>query len=500
MNILIADDERIVRLTLISMLRDLNLNIEELTEVDNGSRMLEVLRESTPDIAFVDIKMPNLNGLEAIKSAREISPSTQWVILTGFPEFEFAKQAIELGVSKYLLKPVSPEALHDTIPTLLKNSSANYHDLNQKFERDIISLYHNYGLINEMNLENMTTKSNLDTAILYFDGNEDSEAVVNQMKRFFAELSQFIDDMLSNYIRIALFNIAVSEMAPVFAYNSIKSSTVRSASNSYFGKVTELAAKYSGNGLNITVLRSSDSVSYHSLNENFALINKLAPLRVMLGTGCMHSVAILTALEDNGNSLLEFSRLLVELVIYYNQRKYLFFNNTLKRLGNMLSQPNFSIPKAMKKNIGSFLTCTIKFGLPLEDHADLWLNALNKHGEALLLGFEHNSDGYIEQVIDFIKENYNYDIGINTIANSLNITPNYLSALFHKKTNRKFIDYLTEFRILKAKELLMNTRLSIEKIAEKVGYHSTRHFTKLFLKYTKQYPSEYRKNLTRFPR
>jgi two-component system response regulator YesN len=131
--------------------------------------------------------------------------------------------------------------------------------------------------------------------------------------------------------------------------------------------------------------------------------------------------------------------------------------------------------------------------IPLNNAGESWFTALNRHGEILLEGLSPNNDVYIDQVVEYVKKNYMRDIGINTIAAILNITPNYLSSLFHKKTGRKFIGYLTELRILKAKELLAEDKLSMEKIAAMVGYHSPRHFHKLFWKYTAQYPSEYRK-------
>ena len=85
------------------------------------------------------------------------------------------------------------------------------------------------------------------------------------------------------------------------------------------------------------------------------------------------------------------------------------------------------------------------------------------------------------------------DIGIGQIASQLNVTANYLSTLFQKKTGVMFVKYLTNIRMLKAKELLINTNLQVKQIAEKVGYYSTRHFTKLFTETYTSYPSDYRK-------
>ena len=80
-------------------------------EATTGEQMVNLVRQDLPDVAFVDIRMPGLNGLEAIKAAKTLSPLTKWFILTGFPEFDYAHEAIRLGVSGYLLKPISPAEL-----------------------------------------------------------------------------------------------------------------------------------------------------------------------------------------------------------------------------------------------------------------------------------------------------------------------------------------------------------------------------------------------------
>nr|WP_275983826.1 helix-turn-helix transcriptional regulator [Paenibacillus hamazuiensis] len=87
------------------------------------------------------------------------------------------------------------------------------------------------------------------------------------------------------------------------------------------------------------------------------------------------------------------------------------------------------------------------------------------------------------------------DIGIGQIAGELNVTPNYLSSLFHKKTGCTFVKYLTRLRMYKAKELLAETGLQVQQVAEKVGYYSSRHFTKLFKDTNGVYPSDFKKNL-----
>lgn len=115
----IADDERMIRLGLKLMIEDLKLPLCYGGEARDGVELIELLEIVKPTICFIDIKMPHKDGLQTIKEAKVLSPSTYWVILTGFSKFEYAKEAIKLGVTDYLLKPIAPEELEKTVSQIV---------------------------------------------------------------------------------------------------------------------------------------------------------------------------------------------------------------------------------------------------------------------------------------------------------------------------------------------------------------------------------------------
>ena len=110
MLILICDDENIVRVGLISMLEELEPGKHTFIEANNGVELIEMASQN-PDVAFVDIEMPLMNGLEAIEKALDICPKTKWFILTGYSEFTYAQRALRLGITDYLLKPVGKKEI-----------------------------------------------------------------------------------------------------------------------------------------------------------------------------------------------------------------------------------------------------------------------------------------------------------------------------------------------------------------------------------------------------
>lgn len=115
MKIIVADDEAPARFLLSSYLRDEGFGVEEILEASDGEELIALVNRSKPRIAFVDIKMPGLDGLAALERCVPMSPETAWVIVSSFTEFEYARSALRLGVTEYLVKPVNPADLHNCL-------------------------------------------------------------------------------------------------------------------------------------------------------------------------------------------------------------------------------------------------------------------------------------------------------------------------------------------------------------------------------------------------
>jgi two-component system, response regulator YesN len=120
MKILIADDEEYVRYELKELLLEIRIDLD-ISEVVNGTELLNKIDLQSFDAAFVDIKMPGFSGLEVIEKIVPKNLQTEWIILTGHSDFEFARKAISLGVTEYLLKPVSKEDLEQVLVKIETN-------------------------------------------------------------------------------------------------------------------------------------------------------------------------------------------------------------------------------------------------------------------------------------------------------------------------------------------------------------------------------------------
>ena len=140
MKILIADDEALVRQSIVLFLKDLGVDQEDILEADNGLSMVEKLDQRHFDLAIVDIRMPSMNGLEAIRSARKTSPDTDFYVLSGFDDFKYAQEAIRLGVKDYLLKPLTRRAMELILDSTISSLERKQTQLIETLRLNIVSL------------------------------------------------------------------------------------------------------------------------------------------------------------------------------------------------------------------------------------------------------------------------------------------------------------------------------------------------------------------------
>jgi two-component system, response regulator YesN len=111
MKLLVADDERPARFVMRSLLEELGFSPGSIEEAASGEELVQLAVSGRPDGAFVDIRMPGMDGLSAIEEASAASSHTKWAVVSSHAEFEYARGALRLGVTEYLLKPVRAEEL-----------------------------------------------------------------------------------------------------------------------------------------------------------------------------------------------------------------------------------------------------------------------------------------------------------------------------------------------------------------------------------------------------
>jgi two-component system response regulator YesN len=485
------------------MLEELNLTLnfsgEEpfILEAANGEQMVSLVAQDLPDLAFVDIRMPQLNGLEAIRMGKLASPHTNWIILTGFPEFDYAKEAIQLGVSDYLLKPVSLEELGRIISDFLEKNKKQVAAQNKQFERDMMALHYGLAAYDFEEPENQLPYSHYIGAILLFDSHLEEKKKADRLLKLKRALQVCIEKHSGTHNRLALLVLPSGELASIGACLLHRNHQPEYQLRTYFRDLEQTAARFNSLEFAVTVLISEECSSLTALQDQLERMQHLAPFRVVCGVGQSLSLRALL-LQSERPDQSELSGQLLRVSRYYQEKNALSLSKALQNLEEALASSRLDRHRTLKKAISDFLSYSIGCSLPVDQNLDSWKLALQRYGQRMLSEIpreEIPGADIIQQVLKYIEANYNQEIGIGLIAERLNITPNYLSTLFHKRTGTNFMSYLKQVRLLKAKQLLANPNLQIQQVAERVGYFSPRHFARLFAEQFGCLPSEYREQL-----
>lgn len=494
MRILIADDEYLVRASLRSMLGEINLPIDSIQEATTGEEMVSIVRQELPDVAFVDIRMPGRSGLEAIKAGRLLSPQTKWFILTGFPEFDYAQEAIRLGVSGYLLKPISPEELRRILDDFREENKKQRITQNKQFEHELMALLYGLTSLEFEGSESFVTRAHFNGAVLCFDSYLSEKVRAERQFAFCRSAQEIINEHLGNYNRLALVVLPNGELATVGAWEPVQDWNAEQQVQKYFQSLENEARNLNSEDLALTLIKTKESFTYQDLLDQLEKLQELAPLRTLTGIGRLLEAKYLSQYAGNSWEM-DLAIQVQALCRSYRDRNQLNYIKALERLKKTLPKVNAKPHDRQRENMVNFMNRSIGCQLKTDQDPKEWVQILEQYDllfQVSLPKDELQNTDVIDQVIAFVDEHYMSNIGIGQIGEQLRITPNYLSTLFHKKTGINFMTYLKRIRMLKAKELLSDPNIQIHQVAKQVGYFSTRHFARLFAEQYGCLPSEYR--------
>ncbi|WP_273327504.1 response regulator transcription factor [Vallitalea guaymasensis] len=485
MRILIADDEYLVRSTLVSMLGELGISKDWIDEVDNGEALVSQIQTATYDIAFIDIRMPKMNGLEAIEKAKSIAPYTKWVIVTGYSEFSYAKEAIQLGVSNYLLKPISINELGEVISELLQENQKYALLLNQQFESDMNSIYQELQYLEKLEI-NYTEHIKYMTFCI----NTNSFDIAlrnNVMQKLYGELREKIKNIITPNIRIVFLNRQGVDLTLVLAWGFLGNhKEAEEIVNNFYKSLKVMLLKYRCTGMELTLIHSE---AVDSLDNNFKYLHciyNMCQLRILKPS---EHIFTLNDLKDMWEQAEDSQLQLVDncsgLFDTFYSNNYLAFMSHVDTLDKLINTHEQLLVDDFKKYLNPLLESY--------DEGNTTIEKLKQIAHEYLVKTKSTDDSQmdsINQIKLYVQKNYMKDIGIYQIADKLDLTPNYLSTLFKKKEGITFMKYLTKTRMLIAKELLTNNNVTVSQVANQVGFNSARYFSKLFKNYYNIYPSE----------
>jgi len=531
--VMIVDDEMLVRAGIRSTIQWQQLGMEVVAECEDGQEALDAFNQLRPEIVITDIRMPVMDGLELARRLKEIDSQVQIIFLTCYEEFSYAREAIRLDIADYIVKPTMTvddmtKVLIRLKETLEKEKAelGKLDVLKKKLEEEEVnqrkSLFFNLirGELTEAQLEDAVSK-------LHIDSNSGNFALIIWSVDRYKEVAKKYNDkslsMLLNAMHSIVYDVC-SFYGKIIVFDDNR--------NKLIGLVCfeDKSAKTCFEKLS------------HIASESKIAFEKYMSISVTIGISELcNEIASLpqawkqTEKANNRKMFLGYGRIIFHHELQYQKEVNVDCSDIIKQIESSVEVRDVEqFEAALKELFMNRLALTFRYDDVYETCYKLlsiMMSFLSKHGEGkqllelskrysegtLFTEFEtleeihewflncfHNlfrlsdsSDNEkmnckVKKAISFIKERYMHDISLKDAAKYVGVSTNYLGNLFKRETGYYFNNYLMEYRIKKAQQLLKDNSLKIYEVAARVGIPDQHYFSKIFKRITGIAPNEAR--------
>ena len=498
MNILIVEDDKFIRLGLRRIIERDCKGFNVVGECINGVEATKFKDISKVDIIITDIKMPLMNGIEVIKYFKENNFQGKMLVLSGFDEYGFVREAMTSGAVDYLLKPIEKEQLIEVLDKI-KNTVTKEREAKSKIRNTIIEskAIIDENIIREI-LESGIYEGKCDafkeekmcTLVCYSFRVKDLERENTYLYRYFNNykkeykqellIGRYDNELLLVYNKELIENIEVE-------LNRLKCLERR-----ILWKTTEIDSLEN-------IKDKYEELSEYIYEEYYEVMTYRKDIKFN------NNPRILLELESNVNRLITDIEVgdIEKFTYSFNKIiRYLADNNVHPKVVNelfkgildqaVLKIEDFkgsleTINKENKVDIKDYIIGMRRFREGSQYINNVFISVLKDINSKR----EGRSTKVIELAKDFIKENYKTNITLVDVANQVYLNPNYFSELFKKNTGKNFVEYLVEVRVSKARQLLKVPGIKIYEVANQVGYKEHVSFNRAFKRVVGMSPKEY---------
>lgn len=531
--LLIVDDEEWIRKGFLARLSHLNLEFDKIYEAGSGSEGLGVLEENSVDIIMTDIRMPDMDGLTFISRSRERHPGLKFLIVSGYAEFDYAKQAIHLGVAVYLLKPLSNDELRRAMEDIflqLKeeerikkavdsgNRLQKEKDIRQ-FEQELNHLLQEtvpeyrrqpgnellpYPFLRKM----CPWLADAQPGIFFFVGVFSIEEGNGKKRQEDLDLATFIVKNVFMELpgacrkTIACLPGDSRRLVAVFASSQAGFRAVAEAVYFKTGAVLEqILSMTLSLGVSGPLKRPGGKEGLEEAAESLKqrmvcgrpgiyFYEDVAALEAAPVPGVqLHMLRYLMEKNDREQIRACIHKILTEETAGTHRAAYLnmVWVRILSMVLSALHERNGENPQKIHALLGGFkeFDAMHTLGEMEQKLTEAVTGSLAADRE------ESSSVERIRMAAAYIRENYNNPISVNWLAERFGMSPNYFSTMFKKETGQSAGSYITAMRIEKAKEMLAKNDQPATDIARETGYDDAQYFFRVFKRETGQTPIQY---------
>ncbi|HEX3046083.1 MAG TPA: response regulator [Bacillota bacterium] len=499
MRIVVVEDGAKIRRGIIQLIQKINPEYKIVGEAANGADGLKIITDLKPDLVIADIRMPELNGLEMLQQLKSQGLKHKTVIISAYSDFSFAQQAISIGVSDYLLKPVTAEKLEKALAAI--GRELDEEELQRESSR-LLTVKHIFqdllmgrtGKIKELP-QYLNPDNGFDGAAPFvlvgaYTGNKSYDQVTLQQtfNLILSEIREFKFLIMDNEVSglTILFVACRTDFSKLELYlertlldavhqydfpNLVMGWIAVEAPQEVYTKLQQLREMLKWAlilGKNVMITQS----------EIARLIPKPPSYPDELEKQAIQAVSHknFKGLQETGNEFLGWW----QKDQYPPEQIIAGFVRFISSVTNGIKEIDPELFKQVKQQeiLQQVLNAVTM------DQLEVVLEEISSRLTAVEPARNFNYSLTVVKALKLIVENYQSGITREEIAARLHITPEYLSMLFYKEVGQSFTAYLKNYRIGKAKELLMNTGLKIYEVAERVGYPDPKYFCRVFKEVT----------------
>ncbi|MCH3917560.1 MAG: helix-turn-helix domain-containing protein [Spirochaetia bacterium] len=521
-SIFLAEDELIIRRSISKNIDWESEGFEFLGAAADGELALPLVLAKKPDILITDIKMPFLDGLQLSELVKKKLPKTKILLLTGYKDFDFAKKAISIGVTDYILKPITTEKLISRLQDIawdIENERENSRLLetykaekaerktasrNNFFAKLISNIYTFQQLLDkakDLDLDLVGTQyAILLLKMTFRESNLENEQKINELEQHLPLPDGWITfDRGAEGLGILCINFEPSEWKK--EHDLLCNYLDQNEGLTYFGAVgpavkrlTEISQSYQkaskAFASRFFIDRDNIIESYDAVGNPEEKLGTIPLFRLdsdNIDRTIIERFLQLGQQEEEGPFITDYLQKFDDISLDSLDFRHYLMMDTYFCCSDFLCRIGYTKADLKPLDIARLQGCS-------RQKLASCLSELLRQTLQLRDSVSHSTHStLIENTKRFMEGHYNSkQMALNYVADEMGISPNYLSTLFSNETGETFTEYLTKLKMEKAIELLLSTDMRSSEIAIAIGYQDPHYFSHMFKKYTGLSPRGYR--------
>lgn len=529
---MIVDDDELVRERVLSLIPAEVMGLNLVAQAENGMQALELFEQFRPQIVIMDIQIPLLNGIEVAKQMLQENPDVKIIIITGFGTLEFAQDAIRSGLSDFLLKPINPTELENTLYKVMvkiKNEAVQVLEqqrMERLLERGMPLIRSRYFLsLLQTDPEELTEESCQqylndfgisspisDICVMIVVPNYGGMPLNDQMS-----MQAILEEELTKSTEaigigsLVLYDAMQRMIVISFGVHKHLDYTLEQRMSVIRDKLRYLYR------FDFRASIGSDVTSFRYLRDSYWSASQALGYWSVLGNNNIVNGNTIRKIERPAPQIesLRYSTIMDLLITEDLEQMKCTFSEYINQLAYNTQNSIHYIRQKTIELLALLLSCSQDLGVNtdslLDERRPVYVRILSASDifsiqtiimdtaqsviEQIQAKRKDSKNRALRSAKQFIFSNYtDPQLDLNKVSDHVNLSPNYLAQLFRRFENCSFTEYLNRIRVEQAQKMLLSTHLRVYEVAEAVGFQNTKYFFQVFKQITGMRPREFYKS------